>query len=140
MDKEEAKALWLAAATIYSMKNKTDDAIVEGVKSWGIINANESHLKIAMLFGVIYEHLTDSDFIGENLDKCGTRQAEKILFDDSLSRDQKSIQLYECVARAYRFGYYGALSEGRWVKSDIKKCRQACGAPDAGKVLTDSKL
>lgn len=73
-----------------------------------------------MLFGAIYEHLTNNDFIDESLEKCGTRQVDKILFEDSLKQDQKSIQLYECVARAYRFGYYRALSEGRWLKSDIK--------------------
>lgn len=120
MDKEEAQALWFATTILYSKGYKGDDAVVEAVKKFGIIDANESHLKRAMLFGAIYEHLTDSDFIDESLEKCGTRQVDKILFDDSLSQDQKSIQLYECVARAYRFGYYRALSEGRWLKSDIK--------------------
>lgn len=120
MDKEEAKALWFAVSVICSMKYKVDDAVVEAVKDWGDYQENESYLKRAMLFGAIYEHLTNNDFIDESLEKCGTRQVDKILFEDSLKQDQKSIQLYECVARAYRFGYYRALSEGRWLKSDIK--------------------
>lgn len=120
MDKEEAKALWCAVSVIYSMKYKVDNAIVEAAKDWGDYREDESYLKRAMLFGAMYEHLTDDDFIDENLEKCGMHQVGKILFDDSLSQDQKSIQLYECVARAYRFGYYRALSEGRWLKSDIK--------------------
>ena len=120
IDKEEAKALWCAVSVIYSMKYKVDNAIVEAAKDWGDYREDESYLKRAMLFGAMYEHLTDDDFIDENLEKCGMHQVGKILFDDSLSQDQKSIQLYECVARAYRFGYYRALSEGRWLKSDIK--------------------
>lgn len=120
MDKKEAENLWFAAAILDNSGYTADDSLIEVAKAWGGTEKDAAYLNRAALFGMIYEHLTSSDYIDQAFEESGPGQVDKILFDESLSQDQKSIQLCDCVARVYRLGYYRALSEGRWLKSDIK--------------------
>ena len=120
MDKKEAENLWFAATILDSRGYIADDSLIEVANVWGVTEKDAAYLNRAALFGMIYEHLTNNDCIDQAFEKNGAGQVDKILFDESLSQDQKSIQLYDCVARVYRLGYYRALSEGRWLKP-IKK-------------------
>lgn len=120
MDKKEAENLWFAATVLDSRGYTADDSLIEVAKVWGGTEKDAAYLNRAALSGMIYEHLTNNDCIDQAFEESGPGQVDKILFDESLSQDQKSIQLYDCVARIYRLGYYRALSEGQWLKP-IKK-------------------
>ncbi len=120
MDKKEAENLWFTATVLDSRGYTADDSLIEVAKVWGGAEKDAAYLNRAALFGMIYEHLTNNGCIDQAFEESGPGQVDKILFDESLSQDQKSIQLYDCVARIYRLGYYRALSEGQWLKP-IKK-------------------
>ncbi|WP_288840639.1 hypothetical protein [uncultured Mitsuokella sp.] len=120
MDKKEAENLWFAATVLDSRGYTADDSLIEVAKVWGGTEKDAAYLNRAALSGMIYEHLTNNNCIDQAFEESGPGQVDKILFDESLSQDQKSIQLYDCVARIYRLGYYRALSEGQWLKP-IKK-------------------
>lgn len=115
MEKKEAENLWFAATVLDSKGYTVDDSLIEMAKGWGYTEESSTYLNRAALFGMIYQHLTGDEFIDRDFEKSGPGRVDEILFDESLSQDQKSIQLYNCMARAYRFGYYRALSEGLWV-------------------------
>lgn len=115
MDKKEAEKLWFAATVLDSKGYTVDDSLIEVAKGWEYKEESTAYLNRAALFGMIYEHLTDDEFIDRDFEESGPGRVDEVLFDESLSQDQKSIHLYNCMARAYRFGYYRALSEGLWV-------------------------
>lgn len=115
IDKDEAAFLWHAASIAARYKSEQNIVnIAQRCKRQELTEYEKNFIERGVLAGKLFNYLENDDGICKDMQENIINHVFDIMQNDAMSKNDKIDNISDYARRAYRLGYYRALSDDLW--------------------------